>query len=324
MEVKAGDWVEVRSPLEIIETLDEDGTLRGLPFMPEMLEHCGKRFRVLRRAEKTCVELPGSYYAIREFLDNDVVLLDGLRCPGSSHDGCQRMCLLFWKTAWLKPVQETQSPSAVRPEELNALRSKLRTKVSADQYFCQSSQLSVATNSRQLSRAEILVKSCRDVLSGAVGAAEMFRLILVPLYRKVRDALFGRPRLLGNLTKTPVGNLNLQPGELVEIRDMEEMRQTLDTRGRNRGMVCDIELKKFCGKRYRVLARLDRMISEPTGEMRNVQGTVLLDGNTCMCARVVGGCPRFEFCYWREAWLKRVGPPQQAERVADEQLSCRA
>jgi len=324
MEVRPGDWVEVRDPLEILETLDQNGARDGLPFMPEMLEHCGKRFKVLRRAEKTCVEVAGNNYAIREFLNNDVVLLDGLRCPGSSHDGCQRLCLLFWKTAWLKLAPREPSANSAHPEGLNVLRSKLRTKISADRYFCQSSQLSAATNSRQLGRTEILLKSLRDVLSGAVGVAKMLPLVLVPLYRKLRDAIVGRPRLLGTLTKTPVGGLNLRPGEFVEIRDLEEMRQTLDTRGRNRGMACDIELKKFCGKRYRVLARLDRMISESTGEMRSVQGTVLLDGNTCMCARVVGGCPRFEFTYWREAWLKRVGQPQQIEGATDKQLACRA
>jgi hypothetical protein len=153
---------------------------------------------------------------------------------------------------------------------------------------------------------EILGKCWRDVRSGAVGIGGMLVLILVPLYRKIRDSLFGRPRLLGDLGKTPVGELNLQPGEIVEIRNLEELRQTLDTCGRNRGLVCDLEMKKFCGKKYRVLSRLDRMISESTGRMRKVEGTVILDGNTCMCARVLGGCPRQEYCYWREVWLRRV------------------
>jgi hypothetical protein len=309
MWFKTNDWVLVKSPLEILATLDPEGTLDGLPFMPEMLEFCGKRFRVLRHAEKTCVELPGGRYAIREFINNDVVLLSGLRCAGSAHDGCQRACLLFWKSVWLKSSEDGQAPSAPAEEELATLRGRLRSKVSADQYFCQSSQLSATTVSRQLGGMEILVKCWRDVWSGAVGIGEMAALILVPLFRKVRDSLFGRPRLLGNLLKTPVGALNLQPGEIVEIRDLEEMRQTLDSSGRNRGLVCDIELKKFCGKKYRVLSRLDRMISEPTGRMRKVEGTVILDGNTCMCARALGGCPRQEYCYWREVWLRRVESP---------------
>jgi hypothetical protein len=120
----------------------------------------------------------------------------------------------------------------------------------------------------------------------------------------------GRPVLRGNLTRTPVGDLGLRTGEWVQIKSIEEMRQTLDDRGRNRGLVCDIELKKFCGMKYRVRSRLDRMISEPTGEMRPVQGTVILEGNMCLCARALGGCPRLDYTYWREVWLKRVDSPQ--------------
>jgi hypothetical protein len=32
----------------------------------------------------------------------NAVHLEGLRCYGTAHDGCQAACLLFWKTAWLK------------------------------------------------------------------------------------------------------------------------------------------------------------------------------------------------------------------------------
>ena len=35
-----GDLVEVRAPEEILRTLDADGTLDHLPFMPEMVEFC--------------------------------------------------------------------------------------------------------------------------------------------------------------------------------------------------------------------------------------------------------------------------------------------
>ena len=102
VKLRARDWILVKTPEEIGATLDANGMLDGLPFMPEMLEHCGKRLRVKRRAEKTCVEYPGGKYKIREFWNNDVVILDVPRCPGSSHDGCGRSCVLFWKAAWLR------------------------------------------------------------------------------------------------------------------------------------------------------------------------------------------------------------------------------
>lgn len=51
--LRVGDRVLVRSPEEILATLDADGTLDGVPFMPEMLDSCAKPLRVFRRVEKT-------------------------------------------------------------------------------------------------------------------------------------------------------------------------------------------------------------------------------------------------------------------------------
>ncbi len=44
--LRAGDWVEVKSADEILATLDAQGCYEALPFMPEMLQYCGRRFRV--------------------------------------------------------------------------------------------------------------------------------------------------------------------------------------------------------------------------------------------------------------------------------------
>jgi hypothetical protein len=304
---RAGTWVEVKHPSEIAETLDDDGTLGGLPFMPEMLPYCGRRFQVERYAEKTCLELGKGIYGTHAFTERDVVLLRGLRCSGDDHDGCQRRCMLFWRTAWLRRVEAARSSEVPADDHaLNALRSRLRTTTGPRRYFCQSTQLAKVTSPVPVQRPQTLSQVWCDLRSGAVGPLRMFLLIVVPLGRNLRNIYFRRPRLRGTLSRTPVGELNLRPGELVEVRSLEEMRATLDKNGRNRGLICDLELKQFCGRRYRVLGRLDRMISEATAEMRAVQGTVILDGNLCLCSWAVGGCPRREFCYWREVWLKRV------------------
>ena len=50
--LKVGDLVEVRSAEEIRATLDENGELDGLPFMPEMLAFCGRRLTVHKVAHK--------------------------------------------------------------------------------------------------------------------------------------------------------------------------------------------------------------------------------------------------------------------------------
>ena len=49
--LRRGDLVEVKSPAEVLATLDERGALEDLPFMPEMAALCGRRFVVDGRAE---------------------------------------------------------------------------------------------------------------------------------------------------------------------------------------------------------------------------------------------------------------------------------
>ena len=94
---RAGDWVEVRPLNEILGTLDNNGCLEALPFMPEMAPHCGKRFQIVKAAHKTCD--PTGETDLRRM--KDAVHLE-TRCNGGAHGGCQAGCLFFWKTKWLK------------------------------------------------------------------------------------------------------------------------------------------------------------------------------------------------------------------------------
>lgn len=300
MDLKTGDWVEVKSPNEIARTLDSNGTLDGLPFMPEMVQFCGRRFQVLRRAEKACIEFPGGGYKIREFRQNDVVLLDELRCSGLEHDGCGRACMLFWKSAWLRRVESAQHAAPNFP--YGELVSKMRTTTAPGRYYCQSTEMAKAT--QPFPRTRMFKKCVDEVRSGSRGIFEILGLMLAPAWRKA-SSWFPRERLAGTQKRTPVGDLALQPGEWVEIKSASEIAETLDARGRNRGLICDFGMCQYSGGKYQVRNRLDRMISEPTGEMREVQSTVILEGLHCLCWNVFGGCPRKDFMYWREVWLKR-------------------
>ena len=94
--------VEVRPPQEILATLDGDAAIDAMPFMPEMLKHVGKRFTVTRRVEKICDTVSMNPPNSRRM--HDTGLLDDLRCDGTGHDGCQAACRLYWKEAWLRPV----------------------------------------------------------------------------------------------------------------------------------------------------------------------------------------------------------------------------
>jgi hypothetical protein len=309
LKLRAGDWVEVKTPVEIAGTLDSNGLLDGLPFMPEMMEFCGKRFRVLRLAEKTCIEFPGGVgdYKIREFHNNNVVLLDMPRCSGASHDGCQRACTFFWKHAWLRKTSDGRSHGSSIQDGREQLSVRLKTMSAPGRYLCQSTQLVNAT--KPMTRARVVLKCFSEVLSGSRSVFEMAKFVLVPIYEYLLDQ-FPRHLLVGNLKRTPVGKLDLQPGEWVRIKPELEIAATLDNRACNRGLRCDRGMRRFCGGSYQVKSRLDRMISETTGEMRQVGNTVILDGLNCLCwLSHVGGCPRDDFMWWREIWLEREQRP---------------
>lgn len=90
--------MEVRNELEILSTLDENGCLDGLPFMPEILQFRGQRFRIYKSAHKTCDKIQKT--GLRRM--KQVVYVDNLRCSAEFHSECEASCLLFWKEAWLK------------------------------------------------------------------------------------------------------------------------------------------------------------------------------------------------------------------------------
>jgi hypothetical protein len=110
----------------------------------------------------------------------------------------------------------------------------------------------------------------------------------------------------GAETASEGGNLNLEPGEIVEVRSEKEIFATLDSQGKLRGLRFTPEMREYCGRRFKVYKKLKKLIVEATGEMRTIKSpTVLLEGVLCD-GKAHGGCDRACFCYWREEWLKRA------------------
>jgi hypothetical protein len=292
---RRGDTVTVRNLGEILATLDADAKLDGLPFMPEMIPCCGRSFRVYRRADRTCVEGVG----LRGM--RDTVFLNGLRCDGSAHGGCQRGCLFFWKEAWLKPEAAGERGEAEGetsdPPALPTTR--------GDRFYCQSTELAAATVE---SPPGVLRHYLRDLRTGELSLPRFVYKIWLALLNRLWWLLRGRAffdQITGEQQKTQRGQLNLQPGELVEIKSPAEIRATLDARGRNRGLSFDAEMALHCGRRYRVAGPVDHIIAEETGKMVRLTDTVILEGVVCQ-GICLANCPRTNFLYWREIWLKRV------------------
>ena len=149
-----------------------------------------------------------------------------------------------------------------------------------------------------------------DIGAGTFRPLERLRFLLLSLNFEVRQFLSGGKylppwRVRGNNISRPTLTLNLQPGEFVEVKTKEEIIATLDPNGKNRGLEFTPEMLKFCGKKFRVLKRVDKMMLEETGKLRQISNTVLLDNVFCD-GKCAAGCQRTCYCLWREIWLKRV------------------
>jgi hypothetical protein len=173
-----------------------------------------------------------------------------------------------------------------------------------DKFSCQATQLIEAAT--RLSGWD-LREYVRDYFEGDRGLGELSRILLLRIHNRIRWGLGWPPyrNVTGKQTKTPTAELRLQPGELVRVKDRAEIEATLDRLGRNRGLAFAAEMVRYCGGKYRVARRVERMIIEWTGELREMPNTVALEGVTCS-GIAQQGCPRACFHLWREIWLRRA------------------
>ena len=330
--LRAGEWVEVKSAEEIRQTLDRNAQLEGMPFMPEMLRFCGRRFRVAKRAHKTCDTV--DYIGGRRLFN--AVHLEGLRCDGDAHAGCNALCLLFWKEAWLRKrdgpgdatAQDARAATPVlpRPGEpepgvgctegdiWRGTRAPAEPENAPDPtYVCQATRLLEATV--PLRRSD-LGQYLEDFASGNVTLLRILGDFLFVAYATVIGGRYGLgtplrwlydtyqrlvdgtpyPDRRGKIPaggKTPSRRLDLQAGELVRVRTLPEILETTDENLRNRGMGFHQEMVPFTGKTYRVLRRIERIVHEKTGKLIQLKNdAVILDDVVCQ-GRHINNCRRF-------------------------------
>jgi hypothetical protein len=352
MLLNAGDWVEVRSKEEILRLLDSEGRLDRLPFMPQMFEYCGRRFKVSKRAHKTCDtvngtggrSLPGGIH------------LENLRCNGQAYGGCQAACLIFWSEAWLNPAVDTVSPQETsvadslpaqgsRPkqagcsEEAVWVRTLARDQPAAGgpRYSCQATDLPIFTKPLPWWQMTQYVEDYRSgnvpfsrLISGFIYASyyRLSRPGRNPLrapFRWLYDRVTGLwggvpfPRRGGVVPvgqPEPTASLDLQPGEWVRVKSYAEILATIGRNNKNRGLFFDAEMVPYCGRTFRVRARVMRFIGERTGMMVTLKtSAVILENVWCRShysdRRML--CPRSIYSWWREIWLERVSPGTRTE-----------
>lgn len=340
--LRSGELVKIQSKEEILATLDADGALDALPFMPEMLQYCGRQFRVHKRADKTC-----------DTIDNlgsrrmqDTVHLDGLRCDGAAHGGCEAGCLLFWKEAWLQrggaQAEGARFAAANEPTQAHRARgasesdlqracAQINTPGTQTIYRCQATRLKEA--SEPLAWWDVR-QYVRDLWSGNATLGQMARGFVMAGFRRLIEIGIGYKILVtafdkwqalrggtpfpwreGSAEVTPTGRLDLRPGEWVRVKSHDEILATLDKNNKNRGLWYDPEMVKHSGKTYRVYKQVHRIIHEKHGHMIEFKSpAVILENVYCQgeLTKYRLFCPRAIHTYWREIWLERATAPSRA------------
>lgn len=318
----------MRSAEEILATLDKNGELGSLPFMPEMLAYCNRRMTVHKVATKLCNTVSGGGL-LR--IDDSVHLTDA-RCDGSAHGGCQAWCSIYWKAAWLKRVDAdvamdlaTETDDSPQLEAL--LTNASRRSPDADgneRYRCQATELERA--------APVPVpvfdigQYIDDVRTGNAGVWASLRVFAIAVYNRLQGKTANWPRWLrvrggrrfgdveGAPGPTPIRRTDLQPGELVRIKSRAEIAETVNTERKNRGLGIDAEMIRHCGKHATVAWRVERIIDEVSGRMLEMREPGIVLHKILCDGAFTRNCPREITPYWREIWLERIDTPPAAPR----------
>jgi hypothetical protein len=311
--LRRGDLVTLRSPREILATLDESGSLEGVPFMPEMLAYFGRQFQVTARVERACDTITKT--GARRMVNT--VVIDDIRCDGGGHGGCQAGCRVYWKEAWLRRAEN--GANDVPPEQggaldhLRRLATENATTASPDVpdgehvYRCQATEFLRSTTPlgywdlrsflRELTSRNVSLWTFVKVLGRIV--------VNEPRRRWGRRTPL---RYSGAAPSRGTGH-GFHPGSKVRVRSAEEIGQTLDERSKLRGLWFDREMIPYCGTSAAVKAKVERFVNEESGAMVELKSDCyILNGVVCKGYISDGRwfCCRAIYPWWREAWLEPV------------------
>lgn len=118
-----------------------------------------------------------------------------------------------------------------------------------------------------------VIGTSNPVESPPVGITERVRRQAVPIYKQVRDMIF--PRVPADATDArpvpEIDPLNVEPGEWVEVRPLEEISETLDGARKYKGLHFIPEMETYCGQKFRVFKKVATIKLESTGEVRRLK-----------------------------------------------------
>ena len=103
-----------------------------------------------------------------------------------------------------------------------------------------------------------------------------------------------------------MADLELYRGDLVEVRSAKEILATLDAQGRHEGLPFMPEMIPFCGHRFTVWRRADKVCDtvDYSGSRRLHDGVIL--GDLRCDGSAHDGCQAECRIFWKTAWLRPV------------------
>ena len=168
------------------------------------------------------------------------VYLEDLRCDGSGHGGCQAGCKLYWKEAWLRRVDDQSGASAceqrdaAKLEHLAQAGTRTVREIEGERSEVWRCQATEAFNASEPLKTSNLPQYWRELTNGNFGLLRFIGLAARGFIMEVA----GRVGLLKPLPlqgpgnqSTPAEPLDLQPGDLVQVRHPSEIAATLDEDG---------------------------------------------------------------------------------------------
>jgi hypothetical protein len=309
-ELVVGDQVEIRPWEEIKATLDAQGCLEHLPFLPEMLPWCGRRAYVFR-----CVHRLFDYRKTRRMRHMDgAVLLVAAVCDGASHGGCEAACHTIWKPEWLRRIGPRERPDVGSglKDAPTADASIVHFGTEPPNYVCQLTQLHAASRPIDgLTATNFLL----PLISGNVAPRAFLVGWLTHLFNELQHWRKGVsfPEFESALSSGVAREHSpLLAGDRVVVRSPAEIRSTLNDQLMHRGMWFEPDMVKHCGHRYLVQAEVRKIIDIVTCEMRTMKTPAyLLRGVHFSGERQLFNA-QHEPLFWRGVWLERddTGPTQ--------------
>ena len=286
LDLRVGELVEVRSEEEILATLDDNGELDALPFMPEMLQYCGRQFTVYKVAHKLCDTMSRSGHAedarrraprrralrragARRLPDRLPHLLEGGLAPEAGADRRRESArghagLGAARLTAADLYSRSRKPGVPNGEEL---------------FSCQATELLRAAPEllpfREL--GQYVARRPLGQCGHRRGPARLPRRAVQPLPAPQQPG----PAPAAVVPRGPA--VGVHQGNVDEDADgaaptcsrasscgssrRREIMATLSKDLRNRGLGFEEEMARHCGREARVLRRVDRCIEEGTGRL---------------------------------------------------------